>query len=57
MAVAVVLVVVSSKISIATQTGVDAYEVEEEEITWFVGTISVDLVARIMISSLLGLFE
>ena len=57
MAVAVVLVVVSLKISIGTQTGVDAYEVEEEEITWFVGTISVDLVARIMISSLLGLFE
>ena len=56
----VVRVVVSLKMSIRTQQAnivADAYEVEEEEIMWFVGTSSFDLVARVMISLLLLLLS
>ena len=57
--VVVVRVVVSLKVSIGTQANIvaDAFEVEEEEIMWFVGTGPIVLLARVMISSLMLLFE
>ena len=51
MVVVVVAVVVAAVVLFGIVA--DAYEVEAEEIMWFVGTSSVDLVAQIMIPLLL----
>ena len=53
MVVVVVAVVVVVVVWTQANIVMDAYEVEEEEIVWFVGTSSVDLVAQIMIPLLL----